>query len=92
MGIELIVEDLERLLKECAEALSDPTLSSFRQVATGIRYLVSERDELRQQLEAIKQSSKRPAPCENLCEARAFEIEIRQLKAQIAKSPAPEGE
>lgn len=28
-------------------------------------------------------SATRPAPCEQLCEAKAFEIEIRQLRAQV---------
>ncbi len=37
---------------------------------------------LRQQLEAAQSKATRPAPCEHACESRAFEIEIRQLKAE----------
>ena len=35
---------------------------------------------------AVIEQMKRPAPCEHLCEARAFEIEIRQLKAAVEQS------
>jgi hypothetical protein len=37
---------------------------------------------------ALQAEGKHPAPCARHCEARAFEIEIRNLKAQLA-APAP---
>lgn len=36
--------------------------------------------------EAIAQAKLRGAPCKYSCEAQAFEIEIRQLKAQLAQA------
>lgn len=44
--------------------------------------------ELRQKLEAAEAKAKRPAPCEHACESKAFEIEIRQLKARADKAEA----
>lgn len=36
----------------------------------------------------LQAEGKHPAPCARYCEAKAFEIEIRQLKAQFTAAPA----
>lgn len=47
-----------------------------------IETLQRENGQLIEEITRLRGAAVRPAPCENLCEARAFEIEIRQLKSQ----------
>ena len=53
-----------------------------------IRRLVAENEALKAGRHALQAQGKHPAPCARFCESKAYEIEVRELKRQIAEQAA----
>lgn len=74
----------------CA-ALLDEDICDFqdpREPAAHIRRLVAENEALTNGRHELQTQGKHPAPCARFCEAKAYEIEARELKRQIAEQAA----
>ena len=74
-------------LKTWQERIEDPWTVTSKEVYGAMQAEIDElRAELAKECRHIKQAEgKHPAPCARFCESTAYEIELRQLKAENSK-------
>lgn len=72
----------------CADAMELVHGAGHADAVRHIRRLVAENEALTNGRHALQAEGKHPAPCARFCEAKAYEVEARELKRQIAEQAA----